>query len=319
MNAESLAATPDTNLHATLGLELRESVPAPVAALARKLAQRANGAAIAVLFYGSALRDATLDGLLDFYVLLDDVGRWPGSRVAAAANRLLPPNVGYVEDTIDGVAVRAKVAVMSGAQFESGVSREALDTTLWARFSQPCACAWVRSEEDRARVVAAVCRAVVTASEWAAGLGPERGAAVDFWRALFAQTYGAELRVERATRGGDIVSRDADRYARLLPGAWAAAGIAFDETGGVLAPRWSAGDREAARRRWSTRRRLGKPLNLLRLGKAAFTFDGAMDYVAWKVERHSGVKVEVTDWQRRHPLLAAPGLYFRLRKAGAIR
>jgi hypothetical protein len=26
------------------------------------------------------------------------------------------------------------------------------------------------------------------------------------------------------------------------------------------------------------------------------------------------VRPEVTDWQRRHPLLAAPGLYWRLRK-----
>jgi hypothetical protein len=67
------------------------------------------------------------------------------------------------------------------------------------------------------------------------------------------------------------------------------------------------------------RRQLGKPLNLLRLIKAAFTFDGAIDYVVWKVERHSGVRLEIQPWQRRHPLLAAPRLYYQLRKRRVMR
>ncbi|MCC2659180.1 MAG: hypothetical protein K0Q76_4288, partial [Panacagrimonas sp.] len=64
---------------------------------------------------------------------------------------------------------------------------------------------------------------------------------------------------------------------------------------------------------------LGKPLNVLRLLKAACTFDGAADYAAWKVERHSGVKLELSPWQRRHPLLAAPVVYLRLRRQGVLR
>ncbi|HKY89451.1 MAG TPA: hypothetical protein VJM11_00365, partial [Nevskiaceae bacterium] len=101
---------------------------------------------------------------------------------------------------------------------------------------------------------------------------------------------------------------------------WDAGGIAFDvDPAGTVAPQLSDDARIEAERDWSRRKRLGKPLNLLRLAKAAFTFDGAMDYVAWKVERHSGVKVEVSEWQRRHPLLAAPGLYLRLKRRGVIR
>ena len=49
------------------------------------------------------------------------------------------------------------------------------------------------------------------------------------------------------------------------------------------------------------------------------TFDGAADYVAWKVERHSGVQLQLSDWQRRHPLLAAPGIYLQLRRRGVLR
>ena len=300
--------------------ELRRELPPAIAMLAAQLAQRAGGAAAAVLFYGSNLRDARLDGVLDFYVLLDRVSAWPGSRLAALANRLLPPNVGYVEAVIDGQALRAKYALLSVQQFRRGVSAAALDTTLWARFSQPCCCAWVRSEADRDAVTEAVQQAVITAAGWAAGLGPEQGEPLAYWRALFAHTYAAELRVEKSARGDDLVARDAARYASLLPWAWQAAGLAFEHTAdGQLRPQLSPAARAAAARRWARRRRLGKPLNIARLLKAAFTFDGAMDYALWKVERHSGVRPQVTDWQRRHPLLAAPGLYRKLRKLNVLR
>jgi hypothetical protein len=313
---------PDAALRALstlLDAELHRPLPAAVTQLAALFAARAGGGCAAVLYYGSTLRDDTLDGVLDFYVLLDDVRRWPGSRATQLANRWLPPNVGYLDAPLDDGRLRAKYAVMSVAQFRAGMSLRALDTTLWARFCQPCACAWSRGDADRLAVCEAVAAAARTAAHWAALLGPARGRAGDYWRALFGRTYGAELRVERAARGGDIVARDTDRYARLLPAAWQAEALAFDEHDGVLAPRIDAGERARAARRWAWRQHLGKPLNVLRLLKAACTFDGAADYVAWKVERHSGYRLELRDWQRRHPLLAAPGIYLRLRRVGVLR
>jgi hypothetical protein len=301
--------------------ELERPVPPAVAALAAGLAARAGGAAAAVLFYGSNLRDARLDGVLDFYVLLDRVGAWPQSRRLALANRLLPPNVGFFEGEVDGRTLRAKYALIGTEAFRRGMAGRALDTTLWARFSQPCRCAWARSPADREAAVEAVGQAVVTAARWAAELGPPRGSAPDYWRALYARTYEAELRVERSARGADLVARDAERYASLLPLAWRAGGVAFEDQapGEGLVPHVTPAERQAAARRWSLRRRLGKPLNVLRLLKAAFTFDGALDYVLWKVERHAGVRPELTAWQRRHPLLAAPGLYRRLRRLKVLR
>ena len=303
-----------------LAEELQRELPAAVTQLAAQLAQRANGAAAAVLFYGSNLRDARLDGVLDFYVLLDRVSAWPGPRLAALANWLLPPNVGYIEATVEGQALRAKYALISVAQFRRGVLPAAIDTTLWARFSQPSCCAWARSDADREAATDVVQQAVVTAARWAAALGPTHGDALLFWRTLFARTYSAELRVEKGARGDDLVARDAERYTRLLPEAWHAGGISFETAAaGQLMPGLTESSRDAAARRWTVRRRLGKPLNIARLLKASFTFDGALDYAMWKVERHSGVRLETTDWQRRHPLLAAPGIYWRLRERNVWR
>ena len=307
-------------LAALLAGELERAAPAPVTALAAELARRAGAGTAAVLFYGSALRGGALDGVLDFYVLTDRPIAWPGSRLTALAGRLLPPNVGYLETAVGGATLRAKYAVMTVAQFRRAMSPRRIDTTLWARFSQPAACVHLRSDADGRAVGEAVGAAVVTAARWAAALGPVRGDAGVFWRALFQRTYAAELRVERGARADDLVGRDAARYAQLLPAAWRAAGVAFASTGdGVLEPALSAAERAAAERRWRLRRRLGRPLNLLRLLKAASTFANAIDYVAWKVERHSGYRIEPSEFQRRHPLLAAPGLYLRLRARGVLR
>jgi len=57
---------------------------------------------------------------------------------------------------------------------------------------------------------------------------------------------------------------------------------------------------------------MGRPLNYARLVKAAFTFDGAARYAAWKIERHTGMPVALTPWRERHPVLAAPGVLWRL-------
>lgn len=307
-------------LRALIDTELRRNVPPAVTALARQLAERAGGAAVAVLFYGSALRDDALDGVLDFYVLLDRCSAWPGSRLAVLANRLLPPNVGYVEADVGASKVRAKYAVMTLAQFRRGVSMQSLDTTLWARFSQPCACVHLRGDADWIPLRDAVAEAAITAARWAALLGPLHADAATYWRALYLRTYAAELRVERRSRGADLLDGAVPRYERLLPAAWRAAGLGFDSgDGGPLAPRLDPAERAAAERRWRLRQRLGQPLNLLRLLKAALTFDNAIDYVAWKVERHSGYRIEPSPFQRRHPLLAAPLLYWRLRRQGVLR
>ena len=80
----------------------------------------------------------------------------------------------------------------------------------------------------------------------------------------------------------------------------------------MLAPRLPADERRTILRWWRRRQRLGKPLNLTRLVKATTTFDGAAAYGLWKIERHTGVALELTPFRERHPVLAAPGALFAL-------
>ena len=49
--------------------------------------------------------------------------------------------------------------------------------------------------------------------------------------------------------------------------------------------------------------------------RAAFTFDGAARYGAWKIERHTGIAVPLSPFAERHPILAAPGVFWRVWRA----
>jgi hypothetical protein len=271
-----------------------------VSAWAAQLAAAQPGAR-AVLFYGSNLRTGLLDGVLDFYVLTD-----------GGVERGLWPRVSYREWRHEGHDLRAKIATMHLATFQAAAAGRTLDTTIWARFVQPAAIVWQRSEDDAVAVAGALASAAGTAGWLAAALGPERGREEDYWRALFRATYRAELRVEAPGREDTILATHHAHFTGLLPQAWTREGIAFDQDGDMLIPYLSATRRARARRWWARRRRMGKPLNIVRLIRAAATFDGAVRYAAWKVERHTGVAIEVTPWRERHPVLGAPAMLLEL-------
>jgi hypothetical protein len=288
-------------LHALTVQELSVEIPSEVRAAARALAERMGG--VAVLFYGSVLRTGALGDILDFYVLTP---RARGSLLRRAALKHLWPDVSYHEIDVGARIIRAKVATMPLATFERATTGMLLDTTVWIRFAQPSALVWCSDPTTRQRVYDAVAEAVKTASRFAAALGPPQGAASDYWQALLRETYSVELRVEPPGREKQILGHAPGRYERLLPLAWQASGIDFAVSGASVHP--SLGTEECRRliRAWLTRAATGKLLNVARLVKAAFTFDGAARYGLWKIERHTGVHIALTPWRERHPLLAAP-------------
>ena len=290
-------------LAAFLGNELTRSVDHRVRTLAAILAEEAGGAA--VLFYGSNLRTGTLDGILDFYVLR-----------SGPPARGIWPTVSYREVEVDGELLRAKIATMQLATFTRAAAGRTIDTTIWTRFVQPAALVWTRDADVTRRTVEAIAVAAMTASRYAAALGPVSGAPAAYWKALFAATYAAELRVERG-RPDTLLERDHRYYTTVLPLAWRGAGLAFEHREGMVHPLLSTAARLRLRLAWAARRAAGKPINVARLIRAARTFAGAARYAVWKIERHTGVRVELTPWQERHPLLAAPLVLWRVRRQRA--
>jgi len=276
--------------------ELALPVDPRVAAMAAAIAARYPGSARAVLFYGSCLRETQLDGLmLDFYLIVSDYGDAYPKRWMAFANRLIPPNV----FPFQAGGLMAKYAVLSESDFHRLNGPETRNVSVWARFAQPSRLVWAVDDTARDKAAAAVARAAPTLLAAAGRLGGE--SILDWWRRAFSLTYSVELRAERASRAQSVVDADPDRYRDFGEAAAAAIPVGAPSGG------------------WTRRRIEGKALSIVRLAKASLTYAGGIDYLAWKINRHAGTKIEIKPWQRRWPLLAALTLVPRLMRSGAIR
>ena len=318
-------AEANTDLLQSIRQELDKPCHASAAALAEMIKERHGKAVAAVLFYGSCLRqdpsDEPPDGIQDFYVIVDSLrdcyqGWWP-----AFANRLLPPNVFYIEKAWCGGTIRAKYAVISRDQWRHFTSARAFHPWLWARFAQPVALLYGRDDEVRSEIDTGVAEAIRTMLGAALPLAGRVVSSRDLWLLALRQTYRAELRPESADRAVSIYHADRERYQQITPLAlktlnrWPIK-IATD---GQIETGFPEADRRRVQRRWILRRLLGKPLSVLRLMKSLFTFDGGVDYALWKVERHTGVQVPLSRFERRHPILASPRLLWRVYRLSAVR
>ncbi len=289
-----------------LGQLIEETVSIPVVAEINAIAQtiraRHEASVLAILGYGSCLRGEHVDDtLVDFYVLVDTYKTFHKSLIARIANALLPPNVYYQECSFNNQIIRCKYAVITLEHFDKKVSPETKNPYFWARFCQPSALIYVRDDVTGNSVIEALMRAVTTTLAEAEKLNPSVLPG-EMWTEILSHTYRTELRSERSNRAAQIVSSNLVYFEALHEAVISQSDTPKTDNSG-----------------WFQRRLIGKALSVLRLIKAAFTFDGGADYLAWKITRHSGVEVNLTPWQRRHPILAAPKLFWQLYAKGAFR
>jgi len=290
---------------------------------ARAIRQRHGPAVAAILFYGSCLRDGIeKDRLIDFYVFTHSLSAFHGAGVHALLNALLPPNVYYIEAPFEGRKVRSKYAVMSLDQLQRQTHASAFFSTLWARLSQPCALVFVRDDGVRVQIISALSHAIATTCAQTAPLFSQPFSARELWTRAMQESYRTEFRSEGSARAAELYDAGCRRFDEVTE---------LLAKGGILEKSPASGSgtqlffpsaREVTRalhwRKWKRRRVSGKILQIFRLAKATLTFEGGLDYILYKIAKHSGHRITVTDWQRRHPLLAAPALAWRLYRRGAF-
>ncbi|MDH3595180.1 MAG: hypothetical protein OEU09_09110 [Rhodospirillales bacterium] len=300
--------------------ELRQPVAASVRAAAQEVRRRHGASLVACLFYGSCLRDGRdEDRVIDFYAIADDYRHFYDSRLSAVLNAILPPNVYYLETNFGDRVVRAKYAVVSLGQLIRRTSPAAFQPSLWGRLAQPCALVYARDSVVEETVAGALAAAAKTMAAETLALMPAEFTPDQLWIRAFRESYGTELRAERSNRPQDLYCAYSERYDGLTAAALSGSECLAAAGAPAIRHRASAGKRRAARLRWMIRRLLGKTTHVLRLLKAAYTFKDGLDYILWKIEKHSGVHTTPTPWQRRHPLMAAPSLAWRLYRRGAFR
>ena len=189
---------------------------APLRALLTALQARFGDGLQAVILYGSCLRSADLlDGLVDFYVLVEDSPRAEPRLWLRLGGRILPPNVYYLETPLDGETVRCKYAVLSLAQFERGTGPGWFHSYLWGRFAQPVKPVWCDTPDTRARLDAAFLRAGETLLRRAIPALPPEGRLADLWQGALALSYATELRAERRGRAAELAGHGQAFFAAL--------------------------------------------------------------------------------------------------------
>ena len=320
--SEATGGRADSPLRAYLRAAIAPSPGAdPVTeALLAVIRQRHGDSIQAVLAYGSWLRGKR-DTVLDFYVLLDDYRSLPGWQRALAW--LLAPNVYHIGAELPregrSHVVRAKYAVLTPARWRRGNAR-AFHSYFWARFAQPSRTLYCRDADAEATLLDGLEAAPGRFAGRVLAMLPARFDSRALWQGGLSLTYRCELRSERPGQAEALYQANRghfDTLTRLL--ADGRLGFAARDEDDFQQPPPTALQRRAAAVQWWLRAGWGKLLSLARVTKGALTFEAPLEYLLWKIERHSGLRVQPTPRQLRHPLLFAWPLLWRLYRQGAFR
>ena len=313
----------DTKLIDQIARQASQAASPAIHALADRLLTDYGAAIEAILFYGSCLRTGEdRGGLVDLYVLVDQYRAIEPRYLLAALNKLLPPNVFYIEVPFEDRVVRAKYAVLSLNDFSAGASRW-FHSYIWGRFAQPVGLIYARNDQIVERIQSILVQAVWRFVTRVLPRMPATFTTRQFWQQGWTLSYRAELRAERPEKLAGLFEAAPHHYEQLsrctlekLPYP-----VEVHKKNGTHEYTISIPERlrRMSRLDWMVRSWQGKLLSALRLLKGLLTFRGGIEYILWKIERHSGVSIEVPVKLKRYPLLATCLIFWRLYRQGAYR
>ena len=313
----------ETKLIDQIRRQISQPAPPAIHALADRLLTDYGDAIEAILFYGSCLRTGEdRGGLVDLYVLVDRYRAIEPRRLLAALNKLLPPNVFYIEAPFEDRVVRAKYAVLSLNDFSAGASCW-FHSYIWGRFAQPVGLIYACNDQIVEYIQSALVQAVLSFVARVLPRMPNSFTARDLWRQGLTLSYRAELRAEKPEKLVGLFEAAPHYYELLTRTALGRLSYPIDVQKENGTYRYTASIPDHVRRMsqldWMVRSWQGKLLSVLRLLKGLLTFRGGVDYILWKIERHSKMKVEVPLRLKRYPLLATCVVFWKLYRRGAYR
>jgi len=280
------------------------------------LAAAFGDACAAILHYGSHAQrsDARPESAYDFFVVVDDYapayrhlartrGLARSPAFAARLNRILPPNVIAVRIPELQPPALAKCAVLSLADLARAVSPRARDHFVQGRLFQHVQLAYARDGAARNAVLDALAGCRERTIAWGRPYLPAEFDAMGYVRALLERSFAAEVRPEGADRLDALTGAQRDAlapvYDELLQRLAARNVIRREGKVHRLAEQVSTADRRR-QERWFAR---SKRRATMRWAKYILLYEDWLTYVVEKVERRSGVAIELTERERRWPLI----------------
>jgi hypothetical protein len=282
----------------------------------------------AILLFGSRLVQASPDrySAYDLVVVCESYRRFYDALARAGAarrspavqsllNRVLAPNViAFAPDGWEGGPV-AKIMVLEPRTFERALERDSPDHFVKGRLVQRVALLHARDPRTAEWVEGLLRGAREDVPRW---VGPFLESPFTAERAahrMLELSYAGEVRPEAADRVRDVFAAQRDFLIAALGGALEGA-AARGELERVDGP--EPAYRFSRRRGWLDRARVrgyflrSKARATARWLKHVLTFDNWLDYIARKIQRRTGMRVEITPWERRLPLLLLWPKVFRV-------
>ncbi len=298
-------------------------MPVRIHVLAQKLCERYGSAVLGIVFYGSCLRNPDdIEGIADLYVIVDSYCHVYNNPCLAGFNKLLPPNVFYMEIPWHNTILRCKYGIFSLEDLHAGTSTVWFHSYLWGRLSQPVRLVYAKNNEIKDDICNALARAVFTFISRTLPVMRGRFTCRELWQKGLSLSYNAELRPERQNRAVSLFDYGSDYYEKItyiiLTMPLFPVKVISTSHGLVYEAEISASGYFYNRFLWTVRFFQGKVLSLLRLLKGFFTFENGLEYILWKIERHSGVRPEVPSRLKRIPVVGIIYVFWHLYRRGAF-
>jgi hypothetical protein len=197
-----------------------------------------------------------------------------------------------------------KGAVLSIASLERATSSARQDQFVAGRLFQDVHVVWARNAEALGRVEAAITSARHITLDWVRPELPDRFDAAAYVRQLFRTSFRFEVRPEKSNRADALYEAQAGRLVEIFQPVLeklAEEGRLIRHDQGQFSLSTPPSGLEVIGRRlfleWSRVRATA------RWPKHAVTFDGWLDYIIRKAERHSGETIVLTPLERRFPFI----------------
>ena len=299
--------------------------PALDAAVARLVAA-AGESLVGLLFFGSrrtgaARADAwsahdlfvVVERYRPFYAALAGAGLTGKSPLwLALVSRVLPPTQVSLRFASEGVHVKASVIEERALARETGPGRR--DHFCIGRLFQPMRLLHASGEAARERILGCLVSSVRETWGWARPWLPAQFDAAGYGASALSTSMRWELRPEPPGRAAQLWA--AQRELQLpaleaLLSELAAAGelVAAGSPAGAWSAREPIGRLERLRRTLYFRRSMARAT--VRWIKHVLSFEGWLDYIVQKASRHGGQELQLSERERRYPLLLLWGRVFR--------
>ncbi len=295
---------------------LNPSVPEVAQGFTRALVENGGGGVVAVLLYGSQLHRSSPDrySAWDLAVVVDDYSAFHlamrdhghqrrNPALMSLMGRVLPPYVTAFNPPGMGSGL-AKCLVLSESQFQRALGPRAQDHFMKGRFVQHVEVVWTASPEHETRIQAALEEARKDVLAWAGPFLEEPFDAASLTQRMLEVSFGAELRPETSGRAMEVWRSQEGwlkpTYGRVLSEA-AERGELTREPDGRFRFRDTPGRWQRMRARIYFAR--SKVRGTARWAKHVVTFNDWLPYVKRKVERRTGLTIELTPAEERWPLI----------------